>query len=110
MVLLTACGSSKGEDAKPSASASVQASQPAGDKDGVTITKEEYGKIESGMTYKEIIEIVGGEGDVLSEAGKKGDKNYASVVMYKGKGGVGASASFVFLNDELQTKSQLGLE
>jgi len=121
MAVLVACGSSKSEDNKPSGSPSAQASQPAGAEanapeqsqagdDEVTITKEQYGKIKSGMTYKEIIEIVGGEGELLSESGNEGDEIYASVVMYKGKGSVGASASFVFLNGELQTKSQMGLE
>ncbi|WP_243644065.1 hypothetical protein [Paenibacillus pinisoli] len=74
------------------------------------ITKEQYAKIESGMTYEEIIEIVGSEGEVMAESGKKGDDLYVFVVMYEGSGDLGASASFSFLGDELQSKAQFGLE
>jgi ABC-type oligopeptide transport system substrate-binding subunit len=106
--LLAACGSSNDSKETSSASPSAQASPSAAENGGeVTITKEKYDKIKNGMTYKEIIEIVGGEGELVSESGKEGDDLYATVVMYQGKTG---NASLVFLKDELQTKSQFGLE
>ncbi|WP_378126232.1 DUF3862 domain-containing protein [Cohnella boryungensis] len=106
--LLAACGSSDDPKETSSASPSAQASPSAAENGGrATITKEQYDKIKNGMTYKEIIEIVGGEGELVSESGKEGDDLYATAVMYQGKTG---TASFVFLKDELQTKSQFGLE
>jgi len=47
-----------------------------------------------------LVEIVGGEGEEL----------YAIGVIYQGEGKVGANANFIFMNGELQTKAQYGLE
>ncbi|MBW7475531.1 DUF3862 domain-containing protein [Paenibacillus oenotherae] len=74
------------------------------------ITKEQYAQINNGMTYKEVAEIVGGEGEVITESGEKGSDMYGIGVMYEGEGGVGASANFIFIGDKLQTKTQFGLE
>lgn len=114
-LLLSACGHSDDKNTappgtSPSAAPALQGSEEAGEADGVTITKEEYGKISSGMSYKEVADIVGGEGDVVTESGDKGSDMYAMGVMYKGEGDLGASATFIFLGDKLQTKTQFGLK
>ncbi|MFF2885848.1 hypothetical protein [Paenibacillus sp. NPDC057967] len=102
------------ESAKPEESPVATESAPPADNDSEAksglITKEQYAKIESGMTYEEIIEIVGSEGEVMAESGKKGSDLYVFVVMYEGSGELGASASFSFLGEELQSKAQFGLE
>ncbi|OIK04562.1 DUF3862 domain-containing protein [Bacillus sp. MUM 13] len=76
----------------------------------VTITKEEFGKIQNGMTVEEVVKIVGGKGEVISESGKKGDSFYTVMYSYKGEGQLGANANFMFQGNKLQNKSQMGLE
>lgn len=102
------------EPATPEESPAATESAPPEDSESEAksglITKEQYAKIENGMTYEEIIEIVGSEGEIMAESGKKGSDLYVFVVMYEGSGDLGASASFSFLGDELQSKAQFGLE
>ncbi|MCD1261407.1 DUF3862 domain-containing protein [Paenibacillus athensensis] len=81
-----------------------------GSAEKVEITKEKYDKINNGMTYKEIIKIVGGKGETITETGEEGSDLHGIGVMYRGKGEVGASATFIFVGDKLQAKSQFGLQ
>lgn len=94
----------------PTASPTESAGESTASSKEVKITKEQYEKIENGMTYKEVMEIVGGEGEIVAESGEKGSDTYGTSVMYKGKGEVGAMASFTFVGDKLHTKMQTGLE
>lgn len=115
MLTVAACSSSnKDSQNKETESSAATSTQSAGEKpassDKVKITKEQYNKIENGMTYQEVVEIVGGEGEIITETGEKGTDLYGIGVLYEGKGGVGANASLIFLGDKLQTKSQIGLE
>lgn len=102
MTVLAACGQSKGE-------VSGSAENPANSSAAATISKDEYNQIKNGMSYQEIIEIIGGEGDKLSESGEEGDDIYVFVVMYEGET-PGSNASFVFSGNKLHTKSQYGLK
>ncbi|WNR45158.1 DUF3862 domain-containing protein [Paenibacillus roseipurpureus] len=81
-----------------------------GSAEKVQITKEKYDKIKNGMTYKEVIKIVGGKGETITETGEEGSDLHSIGVMYRGKGEVGASATFVFVGNKLQAKSQFRLE
>lgn len=74
------------------------------------ITKEQYDKINNGMKYQEVIDIVGIEGEIITESGIKDTDSYGIGVMYEGAEGTGTSATFIFINDTLHTKSQFGLE
>lgn len=74
------------------------------------ITKAEFNEIHDGMSYKDIVVIIGGEGEMLSEVGLPGEELYTVIYTYVGKGNKGANASFVFLNDVLTAKAQLGLK
>lgn len=76
----------------------------AGKGDGVLITFAQYEKLEVGMTVEEVINILGGEGEALSEA-----ENMV-VYNYKGTGGNGANAVIAFQGGKLLTKAQSGLE
>ncbi len=75
-----------------------------------TITKAEYDKIENGMTYEEVVGIIGGKGEALSEVGEKGTAFYTVVYMFNGEGMLGANANFTFQNGKLMMKAQAGLE
>lgn len=116
MVTMAACSSSNSDNGAEPAGGSTTPSttQPTnGDSessDKIKITKEQYAKISNGMTYQEVSDIVGGEGEIITESGEKGSDMYGIGVMYEGEGGVGASANFVFIGDKLHTKSQFGLE
>ncbi|WP_260506986.1 hypothetical protein [Brevibacillus brevis] len=75
-----------------------------------TITKSEFEQIENGMSFEEVKKIVGGEGKLLAEVGKKGEEGHTIVYMYKGEGAIGANANFSFQGGILQVKSQIGLQ
>lgn len=73
------------------------------------ISKEEFNAIENGMTYEEVVKIIGGEGEVLSEVGEKGDQFYTIMYMYNGEEGFGSNANFTFQGGKLSAKAQFGL-
>ncbi|WP_413406681.1 hypothetical protein [Paenibacillus amylolyticus] len=76
----------------------------AGKGDGVLITFAQYEKLEVGMSVEDVIEILGGEGEALSEA-----ENMV-VYNYKGTAGNGANAVIAFQGGKLLTKAQSGLK
>ncbi|SFF31949.1 Beta-lactamase inhibitor (BLIP) [Paenibacillus algorifonticola] len=77
---------------------------PADKGDDVRITFDQYQQIEIGMTYKEVTEIVGGNGRALSET--------ADMVVYSyyGAGDTGANAVLSFNKGKLLSKAQAGLD
>lgn len=77
-------------------------------KNGKEMTLKEFGEIESGMTYEQVIAIIGSEGTVLSEVGKKGEKLHT--VMYKWDGSGFGSANATFQDGKLLSKAQIGLK
>lgn len=75
-----------------------------------TITLEEFNKIKNGMTYEEVVKIVGGEGTLQSEAG---DGQYKiSMYSWEGEGGLGANANVTFegTKKKVTAKAQFGLK
>lgn len=86
------------------------AEEPAESENNPGISKAEFDQIENGMTYEEVVQIIGGEGEVLSEVGEKGTELYTVMYTYDGETGLGANANFTFQNNKLQAKAQFGLE
>jgi hypothetical protein len=76
----------------------------------ITVTLDEFNKVENGMTYEEVVAILGGEGNMLSETGEKGTDFYTIMYEYSGEGDLGANANFMFQGGKLQNKSQFGLK
>lgn len=78
------------------------------------LTLEKYNQIENGMTYEEVIKIIGFEVSPEAEVGEKGTALYTVSFRYMGddqvKGSIGANASFMFQGGKLNTKAQIGLE
>lgn len=74
-----------------------------------SMSKGEFITIQNGMTYDEVTSIVGGRGELLSEYGTPGSKNYTASYSYEGEGSVGANALLMFQNGKLKSKSQHGL-
>lgn len=74
------------------------------------ISKAEFDSISNGMTYEEVVAIIGGEGSVLSEVGEKGSPYYSIMYQYEGEKGFGSNANFTFQDNKLQAKAQFGLK
>lgn len=83
-------------------------SQPA--KNSPKVSKEEFLAIKDGMSYEEVVQIIGGEGEVMSESGSPGDQYHTIMYAYEGEGQLGANANFMFQGNKLQNKAQFGLE
>lgn len=74
---------------------------------GPEITLDEFNQIQTGMSYQEVVAIIGSEGELQSESEVAG----ITTKMYYWSGkGIVSSASFMFQNDSLISKSQIGLE
>lgn len=78
-------------------------------KDDGKITKAKFDQIQNGMSYDQVKQIIGSEGELLSEAGTKGDQYYTVVYDWKSSDGI-SNATFEFQGDKLQVKSQVGLK
>ena len=72
------------------------------------ITMQEYNQIQSGMTYEEVKEIIGSNGELTSRV----DTNGIVVEMYTwyGNGTAGSNANVTFQNDSVVGKAQFGLK
>lgn len=76
-----------------------------------TITKAEFDKIKNGMTYDEVVKIIGGKGELNSETGAEGDDLYTVMYTWKGES-LGANANAMFQGNPatVQSKAQFGLK
>ncbi len=75
-----------------------------------TITLEEFNQIKNGMTYEDVVEIIGGEGTLLSESGSKNSEYYTVMYSWEGTGSIGANANCMFQGGFLISKAQFGLK
>ena len=73
-----------------------------------TISREEYERIDKGISYRQLCEIIGGEGKIQKEIDKPGDKYYTVVYVFEGDL-PDTSASFILQGDRLKSKAQTGL-
>lgn len=71
---------------------------------GVTLAG--FQKIKTGMTYKQVVEVLGKEGELLSESDIAGIKTE----MYQWKAGFPANMNATFQRGKLVSKAQFGLE
>lgn len=69
---------------------------------------EKFNKIETGMSYDQVVEIIGEEGTVLSESEIANIKTI--VYSWYGEGSVGANANITFQNGKVTSKAQFGLK
>lgn len=74
------------------------------------ISMAEFEKVQSGMTYEEVVKIIGGEGEIQSETGAKGDEYYTVGYKWDGEKGFGSNAIMMFQGNKLDTKAQAGLK
>lgn len=90
------------------AAAEKAAAEKALDAEG--ISKAEFNEIQNGMTYEEVVSIIGVEGELLSEVGEKGTQFYTVMYVWYGETGLGANANALFQGGKLNSKAQFGLE
>lgn len=69
---------------------------------------EKFNKIETGMTYEQVVTIIGEEGTVLSESEISNIKTI--IYSWYGKGSIGANANVTFQNGKVISKAQFGLK
>lgn len=76
-----------------------------------TITLAEFDAIQTGMSYQEVFDIIGGRGTVFSEVDAGlGSEYYTVIYQWDGEGAVGANANVTFQGGTVTAKAQLGLE
>lgn len=76
-----------------------------------TITLEEFNKIEHGMTYSQVCEIIGGKGTLSSSVDLGMGAEYVTEMYdWEGKGKFGGNASITFQGGVVTAKAQFGLE
>ena len=75
-----------------------------------TISMAEFDTIQDGMSYEQVVQIVGGPGEKLSETGSPGASYYTVIYKWDGEGSTGANAVCEFQNGALVTKMQFGLQ
>ncbi|UUV46377.1 DUF3862 family protein [Bacillus phage vB_BanS-Thrax2] len=74
------------------------------------ITKAEFDTVKSGMSYDEVVAIVGGQGELTSEVGAEGEQFHTVFYTWEGKGDFGANANMTFQEGKLESKAQFGLK
>ena len=70
------------------------------------ITIDEFHAVKNGMTYQEVVEIIGGEGSLTTEYTVQWDTY--QTISWEGNH-TGSSASLTFCNGILESKMQFGL-
>ena len=76
-----------------------------------TISLEEFNAIETGMTYEEVVAIVGSEGEMLSEVDMGvGDEYVTRMYTWEGEGSLGANANVTIQGGAVVAKAQIGLK
>lgn len=84
--------------------------KPAVNKNNPGISLAEFKEIKNGMSYEEVVKIVGGEGEVQSEVGEESDQYYTVAYSFQGEKGFGSNVILMFQGGKLNTKSQAGLK
>lgn len=70
------------------------------------VTAENFKRLKNGMTYEQVVEILGKEGELMSENEIAGTKTE----MYQWKAGMMANMNAMFQNGKMISKAQFGLE
>lgn len=82
-----------------------QLTQPTDDK---YITLTEFNKIETGMTYEEVTEIVGSSGTITSKSSIAGHETV--IVTWYANPNIGTNANVTFQDGKVIAKAQVGLQ
>ncbi|MGM7634213.1 DUF3862 domain-containing protein [Bacillus sp. Hm123] len=72
------------------------------------LTKEKFDQIKDGMTYEEVVKIVGSEGKLMSETGDPGTEFHTQMYEFETDGAF-TGANMTFQGGKLMNKTQIGL-
>ncbi|MEE0947074.1 MAG: hypothetical protein U0M42_09695 [Acutalibacteraceae bacterium] len=76
-----------------------------------SISLEEFNKIETGMTYQQVCDIIGGEGTLGSSVDVGiGEEYKTEIYQWTGDGSIGANANVSFQGGKVVSKAQMGLK
>jgi hypothetical protein len=75
-----------------------------------SITKADFDKMQTGMTYEQVVQTIGVEGELMSESGDKGTQYYTVMYKWNGSGNLGANANAMFQGGKMISKAQFGLK
>ncbi len=79
-------------------------------KESNKITLEKFNKIETGMTYEQVVEIIGEEGTIISETDITGDGEYHTAMYYwYAENGI-SNANVTIQRGKVVSKAQIGLD
>ena len=77
------------------------------------VTFDDYQRIQSGISYRQVVAIIGAEGEELSRNkinGVPGVMESIETVMYQWVNGNGSNMNAIFQNNKLMQKAQFGLK
>lgn len=77
-------------------------------KNSPKITLQEFESIQTGMSYEQVCEIVGGTGEISSQSSVAGYE--MAIYIWEGSGTLGANANVTFQNGKVCAKAQFGLK
>lgn len=75
-----------------------------------TITLAQFNQIQNGMSYAQVVQIIGRQGTVISENTIGEGQFKTHTVMYQWEAGFMANMNAMFQNDKLMQKSQFGMK
>lgn len=103
IVIAIFSGGGKNNSSKTTTPGTTQTTQ----KEETGVTMEKFTSIKEGMTYEEVVKILGSEGEVTSSNEIAGIKT----VMYQWKGTtLGANMNATFQDGKMMSKAQFGLK
>lgn len=79
-------------------------------KPDTTISMSEFKRIETGMTYDEVVEIVGTDGELSTSVDMFGSELKTEMYVWRGNGSIGSNANVTFQGGTVIAKSQVGLK
>lgn len=94
----------RAEERKVEAERKQEQAKAIEEMEATKISLEEFTSIETGMSKDQVVDIIGGPLELLSQSGS------AEMYMVEGNGMPGANANFMFYDGKLDTKAQFGLE
>ena len=115
ILILAVLGAIAGASGSENKSNSTASSTTSSTTSGVTteqkqdrLNLEKFNKIETGMSYQEVVNIIGEEGTVLSESEIGNIKSI--IYSWYGEGSIGANANVTFQNGKVVSQAQVGLK
>lgn len=98
------------EESKKEEATKQETSAPATKEEAESgkLTEEKFKQIKEGMTYEEVVKIVGAEGKVMSETGAAGEPYHTVMYQFETDGSFSAS-SMMFQGGKLINKTQVGM-